>query len=99
MLDRGTSVPALDLRLPKMMDSCDRDSGVDDDQPLNLSAIDKALCQDEFLIGDACTPPKTPTTPTCTSFKKSMLKRYSKLHIYILYDPDEIKFMERNSPK
>lgn len=78
MLDRGTSVPALDLRLPKMMDNCDRDSGLDDDQPLNLSAIDKSLSQDVFLNRDASTPPKTPTTPTCTSFKKNMLKRYSK---------------------
>ncbi len=85
MLDRGTSVPALDLRLPKMIDSCDADSGVDpcegDDQPLNLSAIDKSLSMDVDLTRDASTPPKTPTTPTCTSFKKNMLRRYSKFYL------------------
>lgn len=61
------------------------------DMPLNLSSpttLDKHLsCSTSRLLvldttdkdRDASTPPKTPTTPNATSFKKNMLRRYSKL--------------------
>ena len=69
---RARTLPALDLSVPR--DSLS-DSFYDHmcyDGPLNLSSgqTDRER--------DACTPPKTPTTPFALSYKKNMLKRYGK---------------------
>ena len=48
-------------------------------EPLNLCLVDRRLQEEQeethSLVG---TPPRTPNTPSATSYKKHILKRYSK---------------------
>ena len=48
----------------------------EDIKPLHLTRLDSTSpFKMDMEVG---TPPLTPTTPTCTSFKKHILRRYSK---------------------
>lgn len=71
------TLPILGLSLPKV--NIDTYMDGPQDAPLNLSASDSCKTTSRFdLDRDTSTPPKTPTTPNCTSYKKNILKRYSK---------------------
>ena len=76
---RPPPIPDMGDMSRRFLDECQ-------DYPLNLSSpnyLDKALsCSTSRLLvldtsdkeRDSCTPPKTPTTPNATSFKKNMLR-------------------------
>ena len=72
---RTIALQPLTIRYKNGDDTCVED--MDIDEPLNLSLSDKHRYE-----RDTTTPPKTPTTPNCTSFKKNILKRYSKCLCY-----------------
>lgn len=77
---KARTLPVLDLSLPPKV-NIDCYMGYPQDAPLNLSASDTCKSTSRFDVArDTSTPPKTPTTPNCTSYKKNILKRYSKYH-------------------
>lgn len=48
-------------------------------EPLNLCLVDRRLVEEQEEAGSIVgTPPRTPNTPSATSYKKHILKRYSK---------------------
>ena len=66
-------MPVLDLSVPKVKVKGPDGKMEPKLEPLNLSLVDRRLENDMDV-----TPPRTPNTPTATSYKKHMLKRYSK---------------------
>ena len=48
-------------------------------EPLNLCLVDRRLLEEQEEVNSVVgTPPRTPNTPSATSYKKHILKRYSK---------------------
>ena len=66
-------MPVMDLSVPKV-----KVKGLDGKMEPKLEPLNLSLADRRFENNMDVTPPQTPNTPTATSYKKHMLKRYSK---------------------
>lgn len=75
MVHEGVETPCvLDLSMPKHKNRRVPTLGfLNEDEPLDFTNTARLEQMDTSPL------PPTPTTPNCTSYKKHMLKRYSKL--------------------